>query len=315
MVMDETEVKQKIDRLVANIEKVFIGKPEVVRMVIVGLLGGGHILIEDVPGVGKTVLAQALARSINGKFCRIQFTPDLLPTDVIGVSVFSQREDKFVFRYGPLFTNILLADEINRTTPRTQAALLEAMNAAQVSVDGKTYRLSPPFMVLATQNPYEFEGTYPLPESQLDRFMLRIEIGYPKREDEKRMIVSQTFKHPLEELEFVMDCEEVCAIQEAVKGVRVEDSVLGYLIEIVTKTRESKFFEIGASPRAALMLRRASQALAIIEGRNFVIPDDVKSLAPTVLAHRAILRGVARQDARKAAKIIKEIVNSVSVPF
>jgi len=313
--MEIQEAKQKIERLINNIERAFIGKRDVVKLATVGLLSGGHILIEDVPGVGKTLLAQALAKSINGKFNRIQFTPDLLPSDIIGVSVFSQKEDKFVFRPGPLFTNILLADEINRTTPRTQSALLEAMNTAQVSVDGCTYNLTTPFMVLATQNPYEFEGTYPLPESQLDRFMLRLEIGYPAYEDEKKMILSQTHKHPIEDLSPVMECAEVGSLQETVKNVRLEDSLLNYILEIVSKTRASKFFEIGASPRGALMFRRAAQASALIEGRDFVIPDDIKSLAVPILAHRLILRGVARQDTRKSAKIIKEIVDSIQVPL
>jgi MoxR-like ATPase len=313
--MEIQEAKQKIERLINNIERAFIGKRDVVKLATVGLLSGGHILIEDVPGVGKTLLAQALAKSINGKFNRIQFTPDLLPSDIIGVSVFSQKEDKFVFRPGPLFTNILLADEINRTTPRTQSALLEAMNTAQVSVDGCTYNLTTPFMVLATQNPYEFEGTYPLPESQLDRFMLRLEIGYPAYEDEKKMILSQTHKHPIEDLSPVMECTEVGSLQETVKNVRLEDSLLNYILEIVSKTRASKFFEIGASPRGALMFRRAAQASALIEGRDFVIPDDIKSLAVPILAHRLILRGVARQDTRKSAKIIKEIVDSIQVPL
>ncbi|MCX7702770.1 MAG: MoxR family ATPase [Planctomycetota bacterium] len=313
--MDFEEARRKVGSLIENVEKVFVGKHEVVKLAVTGLLAGGHILIEDVPGVGKTLLAQAIAKSVNGRFSRIQFTPDLLPSDIIGVSVFSQKEDRFVFRPGPLFTNILLADEINRTTPRTQSALLEAMNTAQVSVDGHTYDLSVPFMVLATQNPYEFEGTYPLPESQLDRFMMRLEIGYPSSSEEKRMILLQTYKHPLEELGAVMECEEIKRLQEQVKNVRIEVTLLNYLLEIVAKTRENKFFEVGASPRGALMFRRASQAFALVEGRDFVIPDDIKFLAIAVLAHRLILRGVARQDARKSAKILKECVDSVKVPL
>ena len=313
--MEIEEARRKAEAVVGAVESVLYGKPEVVRLVVAALFAGGHVMIEDVPGVGKTVLARALAKAVDADFCRIQFTPDLLPSDIIGVSVFSQSEDRFVFRRGPIFTNILLADEINRTTPRTQSALLEAMNVGQVSVDGKTYQLERPFMVLATQNPYEFEGTYPLPESQLDRFMLRVEVGYPRRPDEVRVLKSQTFSHPIEDLEPVIRREEVARIQEAVKHVRVDDSLLAYIVAIAEGTRTNRLLDVGVSPRGCLMLRRMAQAWALLEGRDYVLPDDIKRLAVPVLSHRVILRGAARQDARRAAKVIHDIVEATPVPL
>ncbi len=313
--MDTNEAGKKVDELIGAIESVFIGKRTVVRKVVAAVLAGGHVIIEDVPGVGKTVLARALAKAIACTFRRIQFTPDLLPSDLIGVSVFSQREDRFVFRPGPVFANIVLADEINRTTPRTQSALLEAMNVYQVSVDGKTYSLDMPFVVIATQNPYEFEGTYPLPESQVDRFMLRAVIGYPERSDEVTVLKSQALRHPIEDLEPVMRGEDVVALQENVRHVRVDDALLNYVLEIAGRTRSSRFFDVGVSPRGALMLRRMAQAWALMQGRDFVVPDDVKTLAVDVLAHRVIMRGAARQDPRRAGKIVGEIVDSTPVPM
>lgn len=313
--METEEARRKAEDVVKAVESVFYGKSEVVRLVVAALFAGGHVMIEDVPGVGKTVLARAIAKAVNADFRRLQFTPDLLPSDIIGVSVFSQREDRFVFRHGPIFTNILLADEINRTTPRTQSALLEAMNVGQVSVDGRTYQLEKPFMVLATQNPFEFEGTYPLPESQLDRFMLRIEIGYPELDDEVYVLKSQTFGHPIESLSSVIDRTEVTEIQEVVKRVRVEESLLTYIVSIAEGTRRSKLLEVGVSPRGCLMLRRLAQSWALLEGRDYVIPDDIKHLAVSVFAHRVILRGASRQDARRAARVIREVVEATKVPL
>jgi len=310
----QVEPSDGTEKLIRNIQSVFIGRNETVKLVLTGLFAGGHILIEDVPGVGKTVLARALARSIDCTFQRIQFTPDLLPSDIIGVSIFTPRMEEFVFKPGPIFSNVILADEINRTTPRTQSSLLEAMNDFQVSVDGKTRVLDMPFIVLATQNPYEFEGTYPLPESQLDRFLMRIEIGYPNMEHEKQVLLSQAHKHPLASLKPVLHKSDIVAIQERVKEVRVDESIIEYMLEITRKTRSKNKLEIGVSPRGSLMLRRAVQAYAFVSGRDFVVPDDVKTLAVPVLSHRVIVRSTARQDARRAAAVIKEILEEIPVP-
>jgi MoxR-like ATPase len=308
------EEAAKISKLIENIEKVFIGKRGAVKLILTGLFAGGHMLIEDVPGVGKTVLARALARSVDCTFQRIQFTPDLLPSDIIGVSIYTPNLDKFIFKPGPVFAHVILADEINRTTPRTQSSLLEAMNDFQVSVDGKTHALELPFIVLATQNPYEFEGTYPLPESQLDRFLMRIEIGYPDMEHEKKVLLSQTHEHPLANLTPVLSREDVLSIQKKVMEVRVDDSIIQYMLEITRKTRSNSKLEIGVSPRGSLMLRRAVQAHALVENRDYVIPDDVKKLTVPVLSHRVIVRATARQDARRAAVIIKDILAEIPVP-
>jgi MoxR-like ATPase len=313
----ETPVEEAghIAKLIENIEKVFIGKKAAIKLILTGLFAGGHMLIEDVPGVGKTVLARALARSIDCLFQRIQFTPDLLPSDIIGVSIYTPKMEEFVFKAGPIFANVILADEINRTTPRTQSSLLEAMNEFQVSIDGKTRKLELPFIVLATQNPYEFEGTYPLPESQLDRFLMRIEIGYPDMEHEKLVLFSQTHEHPLDNLSPVLDRNEVVSLQQKVKEVRVDDSIIKYILDITRKTRSNSKLEIGVSPRGSLMLRRAVQARALVEGRDYVVPDDIKKLAVPVLSHRVLIRATARQDARRAAVVIKEIVEEVPVPI
>ncbi|HUT35353.1 MAG TPA: MoxR family ATPase [Planctomycetota bacterium] len=313
--MLSADLHDKTIGLQRNIETVFIGKPEAVRLVLVGLFAGGHILIEDVPGVGKTTLARALARSIRSSFRRIQFTPDLLPTDILGVPIYNAAEDRFIFKPGPIFANVVLADEINRTTPRTQSSLLEAMNEFQVSVDGATHALPRPFIVLATQNPHEFEGTFPLPESQLDRFLMRIEIGYPSRADERRVLFTQRLANPLDTLEPVLDGDEVVALQDAVREVRVDDSISDYVLEIVSRTREASELEIGVSPRGALSLSRAAQALALVEGRDYVLPDDVKRLAVAVLAHRVIRRaGLAGGKGKDDREIVRQIVNATPVP-
>lgn len=308
---------EKIQRLCENMESVILGKPGGVRLVIIGLLSGGHVLIEDVPGVGKSTLARALARSIQGTFRRIQFTPDLLPSDITGIAVYDRDEKKFVFKPGPIFTHILLADEINRTTPRTQSALLEAMNVGQVSVDGTTYPLPRPFMVLATQNPLEYTGTYPLPESQLDRFHLRVHLNYPSREDEKKILLSRRLADPLETLEPVISAEEISKLIERVREVVLEVSILEYIQDIIEATRRHRRLVVGASPRASLNLYRTAQARAYVEGRDYVLPDDVKVLAVPVLAHRIVTREEFRTAApsRDSVRIIQEILSAVKVPI
>ena len=309
-------VASRIAALERNVRSVLLGKPEVVRRVLTGLLAAGHVLLEDVPGVGKTVLAKALAKSIDCQFRRIQFTPDLLPSDILGVSVYDARTTDFIFKPGPVFTNVLLADEINRATPRTQSALLEAMNEGQASVDRDTHQLPSPFFVVATQNPYEFEGTYPLPESQLDRFILKVRIGYPSTSDEKAILLAQQDHHPLDDVRPVVTGAEILEIQAAVRAVRVEPSVLDYLLAIVRATRETKDLSVGASPRGALALHRASQAHALLCGRDFVTPDDVKGLAVAVLAHRVIAAGYGVEgsgDARE--RIIADLLETLEVPL
>ena len=309
------DVATPIKALEANVNKVVLGKTETVRLVLTGLLAGGHVLLEDVPGVGKTVLAKTIARSISCDFRRVQFTPDLLPSDILGVSIYEQRTGAFEFKPGPVFTNVLLADEINRATPRTQSALLEAMNDFQVSVDRSTHPLPTPFLVIATQNPYEFEGTYPLPESQLDRFMLKVRVGYPSAADEKAILLSQRERHPLDALTPVVTGADVVRIQNVVRSVKVEETVLDYLLSLVRATRSSRHLTVGASPRGALFLTRAAQAHACLAGRDFVVPDDVKALAVPVLAHRVIgtgYTGNGRGDDRE--KVIADLLDTLEVP-
>ena len=309
------QLQALIAQLEANMGRVVLGKAEVVRWCLVALLAGEHVLLEDVPGVGKTLVAKALARSVAGDFARLQFTPDLLPSDILGSSVFDSQQGKFIFHRGPIFAHIVLADEINRAPPRTQSALLEAMSEGQVSVDGQTLPLPRPFLVIATQNPFEYEGTYALPESQLDRFLLRLSMGYPSREDERRVLASHRQGEPVHDLEPVLDCEQVLLLQEAVRNVAVEASVADYLLEIVERTRSCEELRVGVSTRGALSLYRAAQALALIEGRSFAVPDVVKRLAPLVLAHRVILKGFYRTGQREAADgVIRRLVDQTPVP-
>jgi MoxR-like ATPase len=303
------------NRLLENVGQVVLGKSEVIKLAVVALLAEGHVLVEDVPGVGKTLLARALAASIDCSFRRIQFTPDLLPSDVLGSSVYHAPSGEFVFKPGPLFSNVILADEINRTTPRTQSALLEAMSDRQVSVEGKTYPLDPPFIVLATQNPFEFEGTYVLPESQLDRFMIRLRMGYPIRAEERRVLASHREGEPVDSLCPRLTSTDVLRLQQAVRQIQVEDAITDYLLDIVHMTRRSEDLHVGVSTRGALTLYRAAQSLAMVTGREFVVPDDIKTLAVPVLAHRVLGKSFLQAGEFGAAEaIIRDIVDRVRVP-
>jgi MoxR-like ATPase len=304
-----------LDRLHSNIASVFLGNPSAIKMAIATLLSEGHLLLEDVPGIGKTLLAKALARSLSCGFHRIQFTPDLLPSDLLGTSIYQQSTGEFRFQQGPIFTQIVLADEINRATPRTQSALLEAMSDRQVSLDGKTHTLGSPFFVLATQNPYEFEGTYPLPESQLDRFLMRLRLGYPDREAERLILKGHRAGEPVESLAPAISAEEVVEIQHLVRSIRFEDSLADYLLDIIEATRDQPEILLGASTRAALGLYRAAQALALLHGRAYVVPEDIKTLATPVLAHRILIRrarGSADGNAAEAA--IASILRQIPLP-
>lgn len=310
-----TAVQSLVSALEVNMSQVVLGKPEVVRLCVVALLAGEHVLLEDVPGVGKTLVGKALARSVNGRFCRIQFTPDLLPSDIVGSSIFQAQSNEFVFSPGPIFANIVLADEINRTTPRTQSALLEAMSDQQVSIDGETHELPRPFMVIATQNPYEFEGTYPLPENQLDRFLLRTRIGYPTREQERQVLEIHRRGEPVEDLQPAIDCDQVIELQESVRQVGVNESISDYILDIATATRANDELQVGVSTRGALSLYRACQSLALVEGRDYVVPDDVKRMAVPVLAHRVIGKGYLQTGQRDVLEsIVTRLVNEVRVP-
>ena len=313
-----TVTSQIVTQLQRSIARAIYGKEDVIQLALITLLARGHLLIEDVPGVGKTTLAQALAKSFRCSFQRIQFTSDLLPSDVLGVSVYNPESREFEFRQGPIFANIVLADEINRTTPRTQSALLEAMNEAQVTVDGRTLPLPQPFLVIATQNPVEHHGTYPLPESQLDRFLMRVKMGYPSHETERQILRSRTSDDPVTSLEPVADVTEVLAMQEAVTRVRVDSSLHDYALEIVNRTRKSDQLALGVSPRGTLMLQRAAQAHAFLDSRDFCIPDDFKQLAVPVFAHRVVASARHASLQRKAEtteNVLREIVESVRVPL
>jgi MoxR-like ATPase len=300
--------------LIRNVERVVFGKRECITLAVVGLLAEGHILLEDVPGTGKTTLARALARSVALDFRRIQFTSDLLPSDVLGLSLPQAPGGELHFKPGPIFAEILLADELNRTSPRTQSALLECMNEGRVSIEGVTRELPRPFLVIATQNPLEFEGTYPLPESQLDRFLLRIRLGYPAREDERRVIATRALADPLDDLQPVLGREELLELIERVRRVRVEASVLEYLLDVVHATRTCGHFTLGASPRAALGLFRAAQARALVDGREYCLPDDVKFLAPSVLAHRMVASPLNGDAGRNCEQLLDDLLDTVAVP-
>jgi MoxR-like ATPase len=308
------EVKEAADRIIHNVARVIVGKDDVIELCLVALLCEGHVLLEDVPGIGKTTLAKALARSVGCTFKRIQFTPDLLPSDVTGILYFNQKTQEFEFRPGPIMAQVVLADEINRATPRTQSALLEAMQERQVTVDVDTMRLPRPFLVLATQNPIELEGTFPLPEAQIDRFLMKVALGYPSEEDENAILLRYEREDPLEMLAPVARAEDLLAMQEQVRSVLVEESVRQYVVRVVRATRKHPAVELGVSPRGTLALYRTAQALATLRGRTFVIPDDVKYLAPTVLTHRLIISPQTRLRGRRPEEIVAEIVGTVPVP-
>ena len=302
-----------LDSIVENVSKVIKGKDEKIKIISSCLLAGGHVLLEDVPGVGKTMLARALAKTFDLDFKRVQFTPDILPTDLTGLYIFEKDTGQFVFKRGPLFTNVLLADEINRATPRTQSALLEAMEEKQVTVEGVTHHLPDVFFTIATQNPIESEGTFPLPEAQLDRFMIRIDIGYPEKDNEKEMLVSQFDHHPIEDIKPVISRQELKNKIEEVKKIKISDSILEYILDIVNATRNHEDIKVGASPRASIVLMKLSKAFAYLEGRDFVIPDDIKYLAPYVLNHRIILTIEAKIKRLNPFEIINEVLNEVKV--
>lgn len=316
--MTATSDSQLIANLIDNVGRVVLGKREVVELCMVALVAGEHVLLEDVPGVGKTSLGRALSKSVAGSFARIQFTPDLLPADIVGSSIFNSADNKFEFHAGPIFNNFVLGDEINRAPPRTQAALLEAMSDRQVSVDGETRQLAMPFMVIATQNPFEFEGTYSLPESQLDRFLLRISVGYPDREAEMRILESTRMSaiSPIDELASVLTTEQVTQLQTDARHVRMDESLKQYLLELVHQTRESRHLRVGVSTRGVIQLYHAAQARALIFGRDFVTPDDIKVLAVPVLAHRVLMAsgGSAGNNRRLAEEILSSIVDETPVP-
>ena len=313
-----TAAVEKIERLQRAIETVIKGKPEAVRLGIVALLAGGHLLIEDVPGVGKTTLAHALARALHCNFQRIQFTSDLLPSDVIGLSIYNQHTGMFEWKPGPIFANVVLADEINRTTPKTQSALLEAMAERHVTAEGVTHPLPAPFMVVATQNPIEHHGTYPLPESQLDRFMLRLRIGYPAIDDERQILRDREYSDPLDDLRPVMTAEEIVELQQGIADVSVDDALIEYLMRIVAATRDSEMLDLGVSPRGTLSLFRAAQALALTEERAYCIPDDIKRLVLPVFAHRILVStryASSMRRSEEAEAVLTEIMKTVSVPL
>jgi MoxR-like ATPase len=308
------DIQESARRITENVAKAIVGKEDAIELCLVALLCEGHVLLEDVPGIGKTTLAKAIARSLGCSFKRIQFTPDLLPGDVTGILYFNQKAQEFEFRPGPIMAQIVLADEINRATPRTQSALLEAMQERQVTVDVETVQLPRPFLVLATQNPIELEGTFPLPEAQVDRFLIKIALGYPGEEDENTILLRYEREDPLEALAPVVQVDALLAMQEQARTVMVEESVRAYIVKVVRATRQHEGVELGVSPRGTLALYKTSQALAAIRGRTFVIPDDVKYLAPEVLTHRIIISPQTRLRGRRPEEVMKEVVNTVPVP-
>ncbi len=308
-----TQIQDFVSKAVDNVEQVIVGKHEAIELLMVALLCEGHVLIEDVPGVGKTMLARSMSISLGGQFKRLQCTPDLLPNDVTGVSVFNQQSGQFEFRPGPIFVNILLADEINRATPRTQSALLEAMQEQQVTVDGVSRALPRPFLVLATQNPIEYEGTFPLPEAQLDRFLMRLSLGYPSPDDEKKILVNLRREHPVTRLQQVVDGEQLLAFQRQIWDVHVDDTLQDYIVRLVAATRQHPDLTLGGSPRASLALFKTAQALAALRGRDHIIPDDIKYLVNVTLAHRLIVRPESELRGRTALSVLKDVVENTKL--
>ena len=307
-------VRYVAERIAQNVGQVIIGKRNEVRLTVLGLIAEGHLLIEDIPGVGKTMMAKALARSIGCSFSRIQFTPDMLPSDITGVSLFNQKTREFEFRPGPIVAQIVLADEINRATPKTQAALLEAMEEQQITVDGTTYNMSDPFLILATQNPIEYEGTFPLPEAQLDRFLLRIRLGYPNAADELTILSAQQYVHPIENMQQVVTTQELLAAQKAAREIYVAEEIKQYIINLVTATRTHPDVYLGSSPRGSIALFRSTQTRAAMAGRDYVIPDDVKVLAEPAIAHRIIVSPEARVNKVSARTIVQEVLATTPIP-
>ncbi len=308
-------LSEKIRRLEKNIQQVIKGKPEVIKTAIVALISRGHLLIEDVPGVGKTTLAQALANSVDLSFKRLQFTSDLLPTDILGVSIFNQNTGEFNFKHGPIFANVVFVDEINRATPKTQSALLEAMNESVVTIDGYSYRLPDPFMVVATQNPFEYKGTFPLPENQLDRFLMRVRIGYPDYESEMEILVKFNSLGFLNGIKPVLTKDELLHLQSMIKQVSIDESLLDYILSIVKETRNQKYFELGVSPRGAIALKLAAQSRALLDGRMFCIPDDIKEMVIPVLSHRVVLKYEHLPEKRRQEDLLNDVLERVKVPI
>jgi MoxR-like ATPase len=307
--------QEKIHAIVDNIERVMIGKREIAELSVVALIAQGHVLLEDVPGVGKTMMVRALAKSVGAQFKRIQFTPDLLPSDVIGVSIYNPKDMEFQFRPGPIMGNIVLADEINRTSPKTQSALLEGMEEASVTIDGETMMIPKPFFVMATQNPIEYEGTYPLPEAQLDRFLLKLRMGYPSHSEEIEVLKRAEKSAPIEDLNSVISLEDLIRLQKEVKDIVVDDTIKNYIVDLANRTRKDSYIYLGVSPRGSLALMRASQAFAMLKGRDFVTPDDIQYLAPFVFSHRMILRSEARYDGITPEEIVERILAKTNVPI